>query len=132
MCSSLASADPAIRAALFSRLCPSSYCATSDAASGSASFSAGLAADSAPAAVAAAAAASHAAAGGSGGSGSVGVPSSLGDTILAKAREIGCLTTSGVLELLRWCTPRVLSLQGVSPTVTDSLLLRWVGGEGGG
>ncbi|CAM9983356.1 unnamed protein product, partial [Laminaria digitata] len=57
--------------------------------------------------------------------GSVGIPSSIGDTILERAREMGCLTTEGTLHLLRWCIPRVFDLGGVSQTVTDSLLLRY-------
>lgn len=119
VCSCLASADPDVRAALFSRLCGSGPPAPSHPYSSS-----GGAATASPAAAAAALAAVPPA--GDEGS-SVGIPSSIGDSIITRTGEMGCQTTSGILDLLRWCTPRVLDLEGVSPAVTDSLLLRYIG-----
>ncbi|CAM9295012.1 unnamed protein product [Ectocarpus sp. 6 AP-2014] len=119
VCSCLASADPTVRAALFSRLCGSCLPAPSHPYSSS-----GGAATASPAAAAAALAAVPPA--GDEGS-SVGIPSSIGDSIISRTGEMRCQTTSGILDLLRWCTPRVLDLEEVSPAVTDSLLLRYPG-----
>ncbi|CAM9329536.1 unnamed protein product, partial [Hapterophycus canaliculatus] len=134
VCRSLASADPAVRAALFSSLSSCSptlhggrsgpggvkdSCPSPPPPGDPATLSSGAAA---PMAVTAAS--------GGGGEGagrgdSVGIPSSMGDDILERAGEMGRLTTDGVLHLLKWCTPRVFCLEGVSPTVTDSLLLSY-------
>lgn len=110
VCLCLASADQAVVAALFSRLAPGT--ASASASANAASVSNPLGSPPSPRA--------------GGGGGGVGVPSSIGDAILERAREMGCSTTNGVLELLRWCTPRVLCLDGASPTVTDALLLKRV------
>ncbi|CAM9502881.1 unnamed protein product, partial [Ectocarpus sp. 8 AP-2014] len=120
VCSCLASADPAVRAALFSRLRGSCPPASSHPYSSS-----GGAATASPAAAAAAALAAVPPAGEEGSS--VGIPSSIADSIITRTGAMGCQTTSGILDLLRWCTPRVLDLEGVSPAVTDSLLLRYPG-----
>lgn len=116
VCSCLATADPVVRAALFSRLSGSSPPAPSHPYSSSG----GAATTSLAAAAVAFAAVPPAGDEG----GSVGIPSSIGDSIISRTGEMGCQTTRGILDLLRWCMPRVLDLEGVSPAVTDSLLLR--------
>ncbi|CAB1104966.1 unnamed protein product [Ectocarpus sp. CCAP 1310/34] len=119
VCSCLASAYPDVRAALFSRLCGSGPPAPSHPYSSS-----GGAATTSPAAATAPA---LAAVPPPGDEGSVGIPSSIGDSIITRTGEMGRQTSSGILDLLCWCTPRVLDLEGVSPAVTDSLLLRYPG-----
>lgn len=96
VCLCLASADPTITTALFSRLC-------SPSGSGGDGGVQSLARD-----------VEH----------GVGIPSSIGDAVLKRAGETGCLTDQSVLELLRWCVPRCLFLNEAPLTVTDSLLVR--------
>ncbi|CAM9379721.1 unnamed protein product, partial [Ectocarpus sp. 12 AP-2014] len=91
VCSCLASADPDVRAALFSRLCGSGppapshpYSSSGEAAIASTAFAAAALATVPPA--------------GDEGS-SVGIPSAIGDSIITRTGEMGCQTTSGILDL---------------------------------
>lgn len=130
VCSSLASADPSVRASLFCRLSASNSPTFHGGGVHAGGFPASSSSPVAPAASSSAAGAPEATPAvlscGGGRGDSVGIPSSLGDAILERAGEMGCLTTAGILYLLGWCTPRVFSLEGVPPTVTDSLLLRYM------